>query len=184
MSVILFSSVVAAALGAGLAGAAAQHDQHAEKARPATSFEVPDALKVEHEALHRELSAATKLAGKTGPAAERVAKLLHAHFVSEEEFALPPLGLLVPLARGPVTADMRKVTAMTDRLKADLPRMLEEHKAIVGALDDLERAAKAEGHPEAVEFTHKLKPHARNEEQVLYPAAILVGEYVKMKSAK
>jgi hypothetical protein len=32
-----------------------------------------------------------------------------------------------------------------------------------------------------VEFTHKLKMHAQNEEEVLYPAAILVGEYLKLR---
>ncbi len=184
MTAILLSSIAAAALGAGLAAAAAQHDTHGEKGRPAASFAIPAALQAEHEELHRDLAAITKLPGKTGTAAQRVAKLLHAHFTSEEEFALPPLGLLVPLARGPVSPNMAKITAVTDRLKAEMPRMLEEHKAIVGALGELEQAGKAEGHGEATAFAHKLKLHAANEEQVLYPAAILVGEYVKLKSAK
>lgn len=184
MTAILLSSILAAALGAGLAAAPAQHDAHGEKAKPAAAFPIPAALQAEHEELHRDLAAVAKLPGKTGAAAQRVAKLLHAHFKSEEEFALPPLGLLAPLARGPVTADMAKVTALTDRLKADMPRMLEEHKAIVGALGELEQAGKAEGRREATAFVHKLKLHAGNEEQVLYPAAILVGEYLKLKSSK
>lgn len=34
---------------------------------------------------------------KTGEAAKVVANLMHPHFISEEEYALPPLGLLARL---------------------------------------------------------------------------------------
>ena len=144
-------------------------------------LEIPTALKAEHEKLHADLSAATKLAGKTGEAARHVAAALHEHFVSEEEFALPPLALLGPIAGGHATPDMRTVVAMTDRLKAEMPRMLEEHKAIVRALDELGRAATAERHPDVSRFVDELKAHAQTEEQVLYPSAILVGEWLKLK---
>jgi hemerythrin-like domain-containing protein len=73
------------------------------------------------------------------------------------------------------------VTRLTDRLKGDMSRMLSEHKAIVQALDELRRAAKAEGHPEVSRFVEELTTHAQTEEQVLYPAAIVVGEYMKLK---
>jgi hemerythrin-like domain-containing protein len=73
---------------------------------------------------------------------------------------------------------------MTDRLKANLPRMLDEHKKIVAALDALDRAGTSERHPEAVEFAKHLREHAGTEEQVLYPAAILVGEYVNAKAPR
>jgi hemerythrin superfamily protein len=59
--------------------------------------------------------------------------------------------------------------------------MLNEHNAIVQALDELGRAAARERHPEVSQFVAELKAHAQNEEQVLYPAAILVGEYLKLK---
>jgi hemerythrin-like domain-containing protein len=62
-----------------------------------------------------------------------------------------------------------------------MPKMLDEHKAIVGALDALARAAKEENKIQTVAFTEKLKAHAQTEEQVMYPAAILVGEYLKLK---
>jgi len=107
--------------------------------------------------------------------------LLDAHFKSEEEFALPPLGLLRPLAEGRATPAMRDVVALTDRLKAEMPRMLREHSALVSALEELDAAAKAERHPEVRGFVDELTAHAQTEEQVLYPAAILVGEYLKLK---
>lgn len=142
-------------------------------------FKIPDSLRVEHEELHAELVQATKVEGPVGEAARNVATLLHPHFVKEEEYALPPLGLLGPLATGAVTPEMRKVLAMTDRLKADLPEMLAEHKAVVGALRKLIAAAKREDRSEVVRFAEKLMLHARTEEEVLYPTAILIGEYVR-----
>jgi hypothetical protein len=105
---------------------------------------VPRPLKLEHEELHAELVRAMKAGGKTGEAAKAVAKVLHNHFVKEEEFALPPIGLLGTLARGKVNAQMRRVLNMTDRLQTELPAMLREHKAVVVALEKLIAAAKRE----------------------------------------
>jgi hemerythrin superfamily protein len=70
---------------------------------------------------------------------------------------------------------------MTDRLKAELPQMLAEHKAIVMALKNLIAVAEEEDAPELVRFAEKLMLHAQNEEEVAYPTAILVGEYLKLR---
>lgn len=77
-------------------------------------FKIPHSLKVEHEELHNELKKAVMTAGKVGPAAKAVAEALHAHFGSEEEYALPPLGLLAALAEGKITPEMAKVLPLTD----------------------------------------------------------------------
>ena len=143
-------------------------------------FEIPLALRVEHAKLHADLSLATKLPGKTGEAARQVAAVLHEHFLSEEEFAMPPLALLGPLAAGQVTSEMRAVIELTDRLRAEMPRMLGEHAAIVQALKELGHAAAAERHPDVSRFVEELTAHAQTEEQVLYPAAGLGGEIRKM----
>jgi hypothetical protein len=142
---------------------------------------IPLPLKLEHEELHAQLVKATQAGGRVGDAAKAVAKVLHHHFVKEEKFALPPVGLLSLLARGKVDKQMLGVTAMTDRLKAELGEMLREHKAVVAALKKLIAAAKKEKLPEHVRFAEKLMLHAQTEEEVLYPAAILVGEYLKLK---
>lgn len=144
-------------------------------------FKIPQSLKAEHAELHQELAKAVGAGGNVAEAAKVVAELLHEHFVKEEEYALPPLGLLSPLAEGKVTPEMRKFIAMSNKLKADLPHMLQEHKAIVAALNKLVAAAKQENKPEHAHFAEKLILHAQNEEEVLYPAAILVGEYLKLK---
>jgi len=143
-------------------------------------FPIPEPLRAEHAELHTELVGATKAGGRVAEAAKEVARRLHPHFVREEEFALPPLCLLAPLARGTLIPGMADVLALTDRLEAELPGMLGEHKGIIAALGDLVAAAKAENMPEYTAFAEKLMLHARTEEEVLYPAAILVGRYVKL----
>lgn len=143
-------------------------------------FPIPASLKAEHAELHAELLEATKQAARVGEAAREVAKRLHPHFVREEEIALPPLGLLAPLARGDVGPHFADVLVLTDKLEAELPSMLAEHAEIVAALGDLVAAAEAEGKPKYARFAEKLILHARTEEEVLYPAAILVGRYVRL----
>ncbi|MCZ7356782.1 MAG: hypothetical protein O8C66_05650 [Candidatus Methanoperedens sp.] len=83
-------------------------------------FIIPRSLKLEHEELHGELSKATQVGGKIGDSAKAVAKILHPHFIKEEEYAMPPLGLLSSLAEGKITTEMKDVLTMTDRLKAEL----------------------------------------------------------------
>ncbi len=148
------------------------------------NFKIPPAIKSEHEELQAQLRKAAAEPGSVGNAGKAVAALMHPHFVKEEEYALPPLGLLPLLARGSVTPDMAGVLVMTDKLSAELDEMLAEHKSIVAALDTLASTAKRENRVEYVQFAEKLTEHAQTEEQVTYPTAILIGEYVKLRLHK
>jgi hemerythrin-like domain-containing protein len=148
------------------------------------NFPIPQPLQQEHEALHAELRNATQAGGAVGEAAKALARLMHPHFVKEDEFALPPLALLQPLAQGTVTADMQEVLKLTDRLAAELPAMLAEHKTIVAALERLVDEARRAKRTDVVEFAQKLMLHAQTEEQVMYPAALLVGRFVSQRLAE
>lgn len=142
----------------------------------------PEPLKLEHEELHAQLAAATQQKGAVGEAAQEVAKLMHPHFVKEEEFALPPLGLLRPLAAGRDVRDTTQAIAMAARLKKELPVMLAEHEQIVAALQKLVEAAKRQNQDDLVRFAERLMLHAQTEEQVMYPAAVLLGEYLRLQA--
>jgi len=140
-----------------------------------------DAMSIEHQELHKELNAATKAGGQTADTAKDVMKALFPHMLHEEEFAIPPLKLLPALARGEFDSDIEQVLLKTERLKAELPRMLDEHKHIVHALRKLLHAAMSEHHARYARLAQKLILHAQMEEEFLYPASILVGEYIKLR---
>jgi len=147
-------------------------------------FTIPTPLQQEHEALHAELRNATQAGGEVGEAAKTLARLMHPHFVKEDEIALPPLGLLAALSRGEQPAQMAEVLTLTERLEADLPAMLEEHRTIVAALQRLREAAERAGRKDIVAFAEQLAQHARTEEEVMYPAAVLVGRHVRLLLAQ
>jgi hypothetical protein len=116
-----------------------------------TQIRIPESIRAEHGAIH------------------------------EEEIALPPLGLVAPLARGDNPAEMREVLRMTDALRAELPRMLEEHKTIRAATIHLGEVARAENNAAVTRLADQLLLHAQSEEEVFYPAAVLVGDFVRAR---
>ena len=144
-------------------------------------FITPSSLLKEHHELHETLATATAEPGEIGAAARWLQAALAPHFKREEEIATPPLGLLPALAQGRVTEDMRGVLAMTSALERELPQMLQEHEAIRSAVQKFRAAALAAGRDDYVRFSDQLAAHARQEEEILYPAAIVVGEYVESK---
>lgn len=148
---------------------------------PMSDAEPTDGAKIEHDRLRRELEKATTVGGETADAARAVLKVLSPHMLLEEEFAIPPLRLLPRLARGEFTADMERLIPKSEMMKAELPRMLNEHALIVEALRTLLQAALKERHEGYATFAQKLILHAQQEEEFYYPASILVGEYLKLK---
>ena len=94
---------------------------------------------------------------------------------------MPPLTQIARISRGEITPDMRRFIEKTDNFKEELPRMLHEHRLIVAALRKLMQAAAEEKQEGAAKFAQKLIQHAQLEEEILYPAAILVGEYLRLK---
>ena len=145
--------------------------------------EEPESLEFEHRELSDALQKAAAPPGKTGKAARDVLDVLAPHILAEQEYAMPPLSQIARIARGEITPDMGRIIEKTDAFRVELPHMLEEHKLIVAALRRLMQAAAAEKQHGAAQFAQKLIQHAQLEEEVLYPAAILVGEYLRLKMA-
>jgi ABC-type amino acid transport substrate-binding protein len=147
----------------------------------AMEMKPPSPLTMEHQALMADLNQARHLGGHTGTTADRVGRLMQTHIAKEEQFALPPLSLLQKLAEGRCDAPMLDAVDLAERLEKELPNLLAEHRMIVAALEELMAAATKEGHTQIAEFAEKVMLHTREEELVTYPAAILVGKYVKMR---
>ena len=150
----------------------------------ATTTKSPESLEFEHRELREQLEKAMASPGRTGEAAREVMQVLAPHIVLEREFAMPPLALLARIARDEILPEMARLIDKTDAFKAELPRMLDEHKLIVNALRTLMQAAAAEGQSGAAQFAQKMIMHAQMEEEILYPAAILVGEYLRLRMGK
>jgi hypothetical protein len=142
-------------------------------------LQIPASVRAEHHEIHEALAAATTAPGAVGAAARALAALLDPHFVREEQIALPPLGLLAPLARGERSPAMRAVLPLADSLRAELPRMLREHQAIHTATVRLQEVARAQRNLPAQRLAEQLILHAQSEEQMMYPAALLVGDFVR-----
>ncbi len=144
---------------------------------------VPPSVRAEHEHLHHELEAALASGGATGAQARKVVAVLLPHFQEEEAYAMPPLGLLKSLADNePVDeTQARQAIQMAERLRHEYGNMLQEHQTLTVELRALAAAARQEAKPDQARFADELVVHAHNEEQVLYPATLVIGEYLKLR---
>jgi hypothetical protein len=136
-------------------------------------------MEEEHEELHSELAKATKIRGSIGDAAKKVAEVLHPHFERENELALPVIGVARELAEGQTSPDFPRALELYEKFKGEYVKMLQEHGEIVKALDKLENAAKAHKKKGVIDFARKLKLHAKIEEELTYPAVLMIGKLLR-----
>ena len=142
-------------------------------------IQMPRSLRIEHDELHEFLAAFVQETGPLGDEIRRVARLLEPHARKEEAFVMPALGLLARLARGEIRPEMAQVFPHTEWLKHNASTLLAEHSMIRAAVEKMLEAARAAQRFDCVDFAERLLNHLRTEEEVLYPAAILVGEYLR-----
>ena len=137
-------------------------------------------LKSFHEILRATLMRAIREPGATGEAARKLGAIAEAHFRREEELVAPLLALLPALAAGDAAGSMAEAPALARALRQALEPMREEHRRIAEALRELARAARSQGSSEYSAFIEEMMVHAHTEETMLYPAAIVAGEYVAL----
>jgi hypothetical protein len=179
-----FNLVLAVAIAAAVGGgASATRAWRPAPAAARDSITVPSSIQDEHMELMASLVAATHEPGPVGEAARLLSGTLQPHFDREERIALPPLSLLRPLADGSLPPDAQAVLPLTDTLLAELPRMLDEHHQIDAAISHFQAVCMNEGVYRYELLAVELRRHARMEEEVLYPAAILVGDLVRARQA-
>lgn len=178
----LMKVTLASVAGATLMFAPGATTRTPETSMTAVTIEIPKSIQQEHAAIHAALVEATQAPGRVGVAARALAAVLHPHFVREEEIALPPLGLLARLAAGELPTEATEVLTLSDSLKAEMPRMLEEHTRIRAAVAELRAAARADRSIKFQQLADELALHALTEEEVLYPAAILVGDIIRSRA--
>lgn len=146
-------------------------------------LKMPDSLRARHDAFHAEFIKATKDAGKVGDAARTIEKLGATHFPKAKD-VFAPLGLLPRLAEGKVTLEMREAIKVAEKLRASLPQIHGEHRELLAGLKRLGEAAKEERKTDYVRFAESLTLHIQEEEEVLYPTVLLIGDCVKRRLDK
>jgi len=144
------------------------------------SLQIPDSLKGEHDSLRARFRRVMREDGQIGEIARRVMQVMDGHMMREEKFALKPLGLLKHIGRGETPRDLADALEMVRGLKREMPQMVDEHRQIAELMRVLASAAAAEGKHEYVALAEEQILHAHLEEDVLYPAAMLVGEYASL----
>jgi hypothetical protein len=147
-------------------------------------FQIPEPLQVNQNEMCIALERAAHSGGRTGKAAKDLMKVLQPHLLKEEDDLLQTLGLLVPLAHNEFNAGMLEVLAKTEHLKARMFEIMREHVEIIEAAHKLLHAAHSEKKLSLVGFTERLMLRAWTDEVVFYPAAILIGEYLKLKAVE
>jgi iron-sulfur cluster repair protein YtfE (RIC family) len=143
---------------------------------------IPESLNEEHTHLRDVLERAVREEGALGEAAKAVMEVLKYHFEKEEQLALPPLGMLALSGDGS-TGDVDEMIDLTGRFSEELPRMLEEHVIIAERLEVLSLEAERSGNAEYTAFARDLMHHAQLEEEIMYPASLLVGAYLRLWKA-
>lgn len=142
-------------------------------------LKVPKAITHGHESLCAELDNVIAIGGRIGEKARLLNLVMAPHFKKEEEYALPPLGLLLALSEGGWEIDAQEAIKMADNLQLKLEEMTIEHQNILRIMNELKAISEEANHFAAKLFIKNLTMHIELEDEVLYPATILVGNYLK-----
>jgi hypothetical protein len=143
---------------------------------------VPDYILQEHRTLLSTVDSLALLKDSTGLAAIKLQEVMHHHFKEEEDYVLPVLGLLTPLAEGKLPAEREAIIQLTEKLRKEHNHMIAEHQLITALLQELVQTSKREGRERLETYKRAVLGHATAEEVVYFPAAILVGDYLKLKT--
>ncbi|MDG6945799.1 MAG: hemerythrin domain-containing protein [Nitrososphaerota archaeon] len=147
-----------------------------------SDLQAPSSLEEEHRELFRELVELESEGGETGKAVKELLAVLEPHFEKEESVVMPLLGALRPLSDGKPIRNPSEAMSLYKRLSSDYPKMLKEHAQVKKLIESVRMAAAKVEKGRALTVMDGLEHHAKVEEEVLYPAAMLVGAFAKGKA--
>lgn len=139
----------------------------------------PSSLAEEHEEIMGSLRNSTRFQDRTGKAVKELLEVLEPHFEKEEKVAMPILGSLSKLVSGEHISNLREIADSQNALLQEYENMFHEHLILKQFIGRAKKAAKRDGHEEVSDLLDALAHHARVEEEVLYPSALLAGTLAK-----
>ena len=143
--------------------------------------EVPSSLKKTHSELLQQLHQFTLINDSSATVALKLEELMLHHFLEEEDYILSPLGLLPSLSKGQFPEHPQEIIILSEKAKSQIDHMSAEHQLITAYIEELKQASAEENQPAIIAFEKDVSKHALSEEEVYFPAAIMVGEYLKSK---
>ena len=134
---------------------------------------------------HAQLSAALANVSHAGDrartVAETIAKILEPHLEREEEGVLRILGLLAPLVADEFDVEWIEDVSEWGDLEAKESALNLERRALLAAGEELLAIARTDGDDEMREFAERLILRIRLDEEVFYPAALLIRNYFYLR---
>jgi hemerythrin len=114
--------------------------------------------------------------------AVKLYEVMKYHFSEEEQYVFPPLGILPVLAEGNIPKEGDMIISLTMRFKSNSAKILAEHQMIKTLIEEYKLRSKTQNDIGFDEFERELAEHAQVEEEIYFPAAIVVGDYLKFKT--
>ncbi len=140
---------------------------------------IPETLAVVHDGLTAQLAKASAESGRLGKAAKRLNELCLPHFAKEEENIFRVFGLLHDLATERLRPGAVMALPVISELRARRDTSRGDHQAINLAIEDLMQKALAERNESLVRLALALKDHEKDEDEVLYPTIISIGQSLR-----
>lgn len=92
--------------------------------------------------------------------------------------------MLPQLTNEKIPEQTKGVIALTEKLKSQLNHMSAEHQMIETFLDEKKQSDTSQRYPEIIDLKKEVYNHENIENEVLFSASILVGDYFKLKNSK
>jgi hypothetical protein len=145
------------------------------------AFQVPQSIRLQHDQIINRLAHLAKRGDKEAAAAQRALTFLKEHYAKEEQFVLPPLGLLPRIAKGEIAKDMEPAVAMADRTKSALADFQNDHIKITSLMNELIAVGKKKKNEELVRLATRVAAQSLNDIEIAQPTTILIGDYLRQR---
>jgi hypothetical protein len=154
----------------------------ASPVRAQAPLQVPQSIRLQHEQIISRLDHFAQSRDKESAAvAQRAAAFLKEHYAKEEQFVLPPLGLLPRIMKGEVSKDMEPAVAMADRTRSALSDLENDHIKITSLMNELIAVGKKKKIDELVRLATRVAAQSLNDIEVNQPTTILIGDYLRQR---
>jgi len=116
-----------------------------------------------------------------GPEASKLLDLVKPHMLRNENILLPPLTLMPLMAEVDAAQSMRWALPLIDRIRYQQPQNFREQQKIALQLNALTTAAQEANDPEAVDVAKRIAATILEDDEVIQPTLLLIGQHLRAK---